>query len=214
MLLEGRAGEGLLEVLGAGGVGGDEGQVDLGLLHVGELDLGLLGGFLEALEGHAVLGEVDARVLLELVDEPLHDAAVEVVAAEVGVAVRGLDLEDALAELEDGDVEGAAAEVVDGDGLLLLLVLVVAVGEGGGGRLVDDALDLEAGDLAGVLGGLALGVVEVGGHGDDGLGDGLAEVVLGGLLHLLEDEGARSPGGCSCLPAMSTRTSLPLSTTL
>ena len=68
-------------------------------------------------------------------------------------------------------------------------VLVEAEGEGGRGRLVDDALDLEAGDLARVLGRLALRVVEIGRHRDDGLGDRLAEIVLGGLLHLLEDEG-------------------------
>ena len=78
----------IVEVLGAGGVGGDERQVDLGLLGAGELDLRLLGGLLEALEGLAVLAEVDALVLLELVDEPVDDALVEVVAAEVGVAVR------------------------------------------------------------------------------------------------------------------------------
>ena len=92
-------------------------------------------------------------------------------------------------ELEDGNVEGTAAQVVYGDGLLLLLVLVEAEGEGGRSRLVDDALDLEAGDLARVLGGLALRVVEIGGHRDDRLADRLAEIVLGGLLHLLEDEG-------------------------
>ena len=41
--------------------------------------------------------------------------------------------------------------------------------------------------LAGVLGRLALRVVEVRGNGDDGFRDFLAEIVLGGLLHLAQD---------------------------
>jgi hypothetical protein len=63
-------------------------------------------------------------------------------------------LEGALADLEDRDVERAAAEVVDGDDLVALLV--EAVGERRRRRLVDDAQHFEAGDLAGVLRGLAL----------------------------------------------------------
>ena len=91
------------------------------------------------------------------------------------------------ADVEDRDVERAAAEVEDGD--LLVLLLVQPVGQGRGGRLVDDPRDLQAGDLAGVLGGLPLAVVEVGRDRDDRLADLVAEVALGGLLELAEDHG-------------------------
>ena len=73
------------------------GQVDLGAGRARQLDLGLLGRLLEALEGDPVLREVDALGLLELRGQPLDDPLVEVVATEVGVAVRRADLEDALA---------------------------------------------------------------------------------------------------------------------
>ena len=59
-LLELGPGERLVEVERAVGGGGDERQVDLGLLHLRQLDLGLLGRFLEALHGHVVGGQVDA----------------------------------------------------------------------------------------------------------------------------------------------------------
>ena len=80
-----------------------------------ELALGALGRLLQALQGHAVLAQVDAGLALEALDQPVHDPLVEVLAAEVGVAGRGAHFEEPLRELEDRDVEGAAAEVVDGD---------------------------------------------------------------------------------------------------
>ena len=66
-------------------------------------------------------------------------------------------------------------------------LLVEPVGERRGGRLVDDADDVEAGDLAGVLRRLALGVVEVRRDGDDRVRDRLAEIGLGVGLQLLQD---------------------------
>jgi hypothetical protein len=93
-------------------------------------------------------------LLLELVGEPVDQALVPVVAAQVRVAVGREHLEHAVADLEDRDVERAAAEVEHRD--LLVLLLVEAVGQRRRGRLVDDALDLQARDLARVLGGLAL----------------------------------------------------------
>src|ERR687891_356651 len=64
-------------------------------------------------------------------------------------------------------------EVEDEDRLVGLLVEPVR--ERGRGRLVDDAQDVESGDLAGVRGRLALRVVEVRGNGDDRVRDRLAE---------------------------------------
>ena len=108
-------------MLGTRLVGRDERQVDVGLLGAGQLHLGLLGGFLEPLQRHGVLRQVDALVLLELVHQPVDDPLIEVVTTEVGVSVGALDLEDALGQLQDGDVVGAATEVEDRDGLVLLL---------------------------------------------------------------------------------------------
>ena len=149
----------------------------------GELALGLLRRVAEPLQRHLVLAQVDAAVLLgEVEGEPVHDAAVEVLAAEVGVAADGDHVVDALADVEHRDVEGAAAEVEDHH--LLLELLAEAIGQRGAGRLVDDAQHLEPGDAAGVLGGLPLAVVEVGRDGDDGAGDRAAEPGLGVGLQL------------------------------
>ena len=165
---------------------GDERDADLRLLCGGELDLRLLGLLVEALQRALVVGDVDALVALELLDQPLDDRLVPVVATEVVVAGGGLDLEDAVTDLEHGHVEGAAAEVEDEDRLVGAL-LVEPVGQRGRGRLVDDPLDLEPGDLAGVLGRLSLIVVEVGRDRDHGRVDGLSELRLGVGLELLED---------------------------
>ena len=88
-------------MLGAGLVGGDEREVDRGLETARQLDLGPLSSFSEALQGLAVGLQVDAVLLLEFLGEPLHHPAVVVVAAEVGVAVGRLDLEDSIAHVED-----------------------------------------------------------------------------------------------------------------
>ena len=137
--------------------------------------------------------ERSTPVDLELLEQVVDDALVPVVAAEAVVTGGGADLDGGevvlvLAHLEEGDVEGSAAEVEDQDELVFL-ALVQAVGQGGRGGLVDDAQHVQARDLAGLLGGLALGVVEVRRNGDDGVGDLFTEVGLGVVLKLHEDTG-------------------------
>ena len=177
-----------VQVLRSRLIGGDEGQIDLGLLRRGQLDLGLFRALLEALQGQLVAAQIDALLLLELVGQIIDDFLVEILAAQEGVAVGRFNLEHAVADFQNRDVERAAAKVVDRNrarGLLLK-----PVGERRGGRLVDDAQHLQPGDLAGVLGGLALGIVEISGHRDDRLADRSAEMAFGGFLHFLQDKGA------------------------
>ncbi len=101
-------------------------------------------------------------------------------------------LEDAVLDLQDRDVERAAAKVVHGDRAAVLLVQ--AVGQRRGGRLADDAQHLESGQTPGIARGGALRVVEVGRHGDHGAIDLeielalLAEMLLGALLQLAQHE--------------------------
>ena len=187
-LVELGPGQGHVQVLGAGGVGGDIGQVDVAGGNAGQLDLGLLGGLLQALHGHLVAGQVDALGALELADQILHDALVKIIAAQAVVAGGGQNLDHAVVDLQNGHIEGAAAQVVHHD--LLGLLLVHAIGQGRGSGLVDDTLHIQTRNLAGVLGGLTLSVGKVGGHGDNGLGDGAAQIGLGVTLELLQDHGA------------------------
>lgn len=186
-LLELSARELLVQVQRALGGGRDVGQVDVRLGGRRQLDLRLLRGLAETLESHLVLGQVHAVTVGELLHQVVDDALVPVVTTEVVVTVGGLHLDDAVADLQQRHVEGAATEVEDEDGLV---VLVEAVGQGGRRRLVDDTQDVQTRDLTGLLGGLTLGVVEVRRDGDHRVGDLLAEVGLRVALQLLQDEGA------------------------
>ena len=134
-----------------------------------ERDLGLDHGFANGLHRFGIAAQIEAQVAANVVERDGDQQIVDVVAAEMRVAVGGDDFEDAVVQLENGDVEGAAAEIVDGDDAVLLLV--EAVGERRGRRLIDQAQNFESGDAAGVFGGLALRVVEVRGNGDDRLRD-------------------------------------------
>ena len=167
---------------------GDERQVDLGGLLGRQVLLGLLGRLPQALAGHCIGAQVDPVIALERRCQPRDHSGVPVVAAEVGVTGGGLHLEDAVADLEHGHVEGAPAEIEHQDRLVLGL-LVEAVRQRSGRGLVDDAQHVEAGDFARLGRSGALCVVEVRRHGDDRFGHRVAEVLLGVELQLLQHPG-------------------------
>ena len=114
------------------------------------------------------------------------EVGVEVLTTQVGVSSSSLDGEDTALDVQKRDIESTTTKIVDEDvPLLVRLSGTETVGDSGGGGLVDDTENVEASNGTGVLGGLTLVVVEVGGDGDDGLLDLLAELGLSDLLHLL-----------------------------
>ncbi len=108
-LFELRARQFQLQVLGPRSIRCQERQVDVGLLHLRQLDLGFFSGFLHALDRHAVFADVNALILLEFGGQPLDNAIVDIIAAQVRVTRRRLHFNHALANFENRDVEGAAA---------------------------------------------------------------------------------------------------------
>jgi hypothetical protein len=124
------------------------------------------------------------------------DTVVEILSTKMSVTSGGKNLENALLDGEDGHIECTTTKIVDEDlALGLVSDLVKTVSQSGRGGLVDDTENVETGDGASVLGGGTLSVVEVGGDGDDGVLDGLAEIALSNFLHLAQNH-SRDLLGC------------------
>jgi hypothetical protein len=160
-----------------------------GLMGGREGSLGLLALGSESSEGSVVSLDVDLGLLLELLNAELDEDVIEIFSSEMGVSVGSLDLEDTVLNGEEGDIEGTTSEIEDKHVSLLGILFVETVGNGGSGGLVDDSLDVHSSDGSSILGGLSLGIVEVSGDGDDGVGNFLAEVRFSDFLHLDEDHG-------------------------
>ncbi|MNC42390.1 NAD-specific glutamate dehydrogenase [compost metagenome] len=94
-------------------------------------------------------------------------------------------MESAVAQFQNGHVEGTAAQVINQDGFVA--VLFQAVCQSGSCRLVDDPQHFQACDLAGILGGLALAVIEISRNSNNGLSNGLAQICFRVGLQLLEN---------------------------
>lgn len=126
-----------------------------------------------------------------MVDEPI----VKVLTTQVGITCGGFDLEDALFDGQEGNIESSTAKIEDEDVAFTNGLLVEAVGDSGGSRFINDTEDVQTTDGTSVLGGLALRIIEVSRDGDDGVGDVATEVRLGGFPHLGQDHGRNFFGG-------------------
>ena len=113
--------------------------------------------------------------------------AIVVVAAQGRIATGRDHLEDALGQAQDGDVEGAATQVVDR--VDTLAGIVQAIGDRGRGGFVDQAQHMQARQPRRVLGGLALRIVEIRRHRDHGPDQVVAQTVFGPVTQRRQDVG-------------------------
>src|SRR5690606_35007530 len=116
-----------------------------------------------------LFAKVDVLLFLELLRDIVDQLFVEVVPAEVRVAVGGENFHGAFFHFQNGDVKGSAPEVEDDD--LFVLLFLKTISQRGGGWLVDDTANVETGDLTCIFSGLPLRVVEIRRHSNDSLVD-------------------------------------------
>src|SRR4029077_13543241 len=126
-----------LQVQGLSFLLGDEFflKADEGVIR--KLALGSLDGIEDTGLGDDVGREIDVVLILEFFDDVLKEQLVEVVAAQLGVAVARQDFNNAFLGLNDRDVEGAAAEIIDKDAVQAGILRIV--GKRGRGRLIENA---------------------------------------------------------------------------
>ena len=122
---------------------GDEGKGDGGAEHTRELLLGFLRGLGQALQGLTVATQIDGVLSLESIGQPIDNAPVPVVAAQLGVSAGGLDIKHPLGDAQNRHVKGSAAQVEHEHPFDA--AAVKAIGQGRRGGFVDDPLHLKAG---------------------------------------------------------------------
>ncbi len=130
---------------------------------------------------------VGKAIALAFRQHALGNGAVQVVAAQGRVAAGRQHLEHALLQPQHGEVEGAAAQIVDR--VKSFGALVQTVGQRRRRRLVHQAQHFEAGNARGIAGRSACGIVEIGRDGDDGPFDRLLQRFFGALTQGLQNLG-------------------------
>ena len=140
-------------------------QVNIGGGHTRKVYLSLFGSLFNTLHCHLIAREVNALLCLKGVYNVVHNALIKVIAAESVVTCGCKNLLNAVAHFDYGNIESAAAEVVNHN--LLVVFLINAVSQCRSGRLIYNTFNLKSRNFACVLCCLALCVGEVCRNGDN-----------------------------------------------
>ena len=124
---------------------------------------GLLAGSGRQADCGLVGGRIGGQTLL--LKHPVGKRRVIVVAAQSRIATRSDHFKNALRQTQNRNVEGSTAQVVNG--IDAFAGVIKAIGNGRRGGLIDQAQQMNSRQLGRILGGLALGVIEISRHSND-----------------------------------------------
>ena len=93
---------------------------------------------------------------LELLDEVVDQAVIEVLTSKVSITSGGLDFEDTLPSGLEGCISSSSSEIEDKDFAFIKGLLIETVGDSSSSGLVDGAEDIKARDSTSVLSGLTI----------------------------------------------------------
>ena len=161
-------------------------EVDFCLGRARKFNFCFFCSFFEALECHGILAEINTLFLEEFIGKPIYDYMVEIVSAEVGIAVGGFNLKYAVAKFKDRNIECTATKVKHGY-LLVLVCFVKTISQCRCGWFVNNTFNCEACNFSGLFSCLALRIVKICRYCNNSFCYSLAKEFFCGFLHLLEN---------------------------
>ena len=97
------------------------------------------------------------------------------------------NLDNVIADLDDGNIECAATQVIHHD--LLRCAVIQAVCQRSACGLIDNTQHIQAGNTTRIFGCLALRIVEISRYRDNGIGNIPTQILLGISVHFTQDHG-------------------------
>mmetsp|Transcript_7796 Transcript_7796/g.11604 ORF Transcript_7796/g.11604 Transcript_7796/m.11604 type:complete len:199 (+) Transcript_7796:1158-1754(+) len=174
-------------MLGASGIGSDERKRNLSCCKSIKFSLSFLSSLTKALHSEGIIAKIKASITLELRQQMLEKNFIEILSSEECITIGGLNLENTPIDLQNGNIKSSSSKIENSNDLAVSLI--ESIREGSSSGLVDDTHHFETSNLTGILSGLSLGIIEVGRHSDDGLGNRASKEAFSSLLHLAQNHG-------------------------
>ena len=150
-----------------------------------KLFLCFFSSFFQSLESHLVAGKIYALSSLKLCKHIVCDLLVKVVTTKAVVSCCGKNLDNTIADFNDGNIESTAAKVIYHD--LLFFFIVKTICKSCCCRLVDDTFYIKTCNLTCILGCLTLSVIKVSRNCDNCFCYSLAKISLCIFFQLLKN---------------------------